>query len=639
MNGYNGRLLRVDLTTRRITTEVLDEELLRHLFGGRNLAAWLMLREIAPGTDALGEANKLVITTSMLTGTPLPGSSRFTIGALSPLSGGFGESEAGGWWGPELRFAGFDALVVEGRADRPVYLQILDQDVTIRDAAHIWGKETLEAERIIKAESGSARTRVLQTGIAGENLVRYAAITNELRHWCGRCGLGAVMGSKKLRAIAVVGTGKVPLHDPEKMRELAKWFAANMARNEGLSFKGKYGTAGGVVAVGQSGLLPTRNFTKGHFEAAENLCGIRMYDTLLKKREGCYACPVRCKRVVEHHSERFDIDPEYGGPEFETVGSLGSNCEIRSMEVVCKGNELCGRYGLDTISTGVTIALAMECFEKGLISRKDTDGLDFSFGNEETFLAIIPKIARREGFGAVLAEGSYRAGQRIGGGAERFSMTSKKQEFPAHEPRGKWGVAFGYAVSPTGADHLVAAHDPWFDRPPDEKNDLTYMDIIPMRDFGIRRPVPALSLGPEKLRLFVHLQYLWSLYNVLDMCIFVGVPEYRMFTIHQLVEAIRAATGWDVSFWDVVKGGEKGIQLARLFNCRHGLTAQDDALPDRMFEPLSNGAHQGHAVPRADFEQAKRTYYEAMGWDRSGMPTLGKFVELGLQDLHPAGGK
>jgi aldehyde:ferredoxin oxidoreductase len=593
-----------------------------------------MLKEIPQGIDAFDEKNKIIIATSVLTGSIMPGSSRFSIGALSPLSGGYGESEAGGWWGPELKFAGYNMVIIEGKAKEPVYISIDDNVVEIRDAKHIWGKETHEAEKIIKDE-GNKRTRVLQIGIAGENLVRYAAITNELRHWCGRAGLGSVFGSKNLRAIAVSGTGGISQVFPEKVKELARWFAKNMHENEGLAFKSKYGTAGGVEAVDESGMFPTRNFQKGHFDGYKKLSGIVMYDTLIDKREGCYACPVRCKRVVKYNSEEFNIDPIYGGPEYESIGSLGSNCEIDDLATVCKANELCGRYGIDTISTGVTIAFAMECNEKGLLPPDLCEGLDVSFGNKKTFLNLIKMIAKRDSkLGDLLAEGSYRAGEFIGNGAVALSMTSKKQEFPAHEPRGKWGVGLGYAMSPTGGDHLVAAHDIWFEHEPDYEHELTYMDIEPMKVFGINKPLESMSLGSEKVRLFAHLQYLWSLYNVLDLCIFVGVPEYRMLSINQILEMVNAITGWKVSFWELIKVGEIGIQLSRLFNILNGFTDKDDSLPQRMFEPLLNGALEGRSIDKETFEKAKKIYYEIMGWNGKGIPTYGKFVELGIEELY-----
>jgi len=631
--GYKGQIARINLTDRTVKIEKLNENFYKKYLGGRNIAAYFMLKEIPENIDPLGSENKLVVTTSILTGTPIPGSARHTIAAKSPLTGGFGESEGGGFWGPELKFAGYDGLIIEGEADTPVYIFIKNHLVTIKDAEHLWGKETGEVQDIIRKENNDIKIRVLQTGIAGEKLVKFAAVTNELKHWCGRCGLGAVMGSKKLRAIAVRGTGQVQVKYKKKVLGFCKWFSTNMKKNEGLSFKSKYGTAGGVIPMDTMGLLPTHNFREGSFKYAHMISGEEMYNKFLKKREGCYSCPVRCKRVVDYKNSNIVIEGKYGGPEYESIGTLGSACEIGDLKYICKANELCGRFGLDTISTGMTIAFAMECFERGIITTKDTEGIRLEFGNGDALLAIIEKIAKREGFGNILAEGSYRAAQIIGRGAEKYSMTVKKQEFPAHEPRGKWGVGLGYAVSPSGADHLVAAHDPWFESEPDKEHELTYMDISPMYYYGIRNPLPAKSLSPQKIRLFVHLQYLWSLYNVLDLCIFIGVPELRMTTIDQIVELVNNVCGWDLSHWELVKTGEKGIQMARLFNLKQGVLKDQDTLPDRMFEPLKNGAQKGTAINKNEFKKGLEIYYEMMGWNKDGVPTLGKLAELGIEEF------
>ena len=633
MYGYTGKILRIDLGSRKISIDEKDEKFYREFLGGSNIVAHYLLTELPRGIDAFDKENIIVIATSPFTGTSFPGSGRFSIGCKSPLTDGIANSEGGGYFGPQLKFAGYDGIVITGKSESPCYIWINDDKVEIRDGRSVWGKTTLEAENLIRSEVAEPRCKVLQIGIAGENLVRFAAVTNELAHWCGRGGVGAVMGSKNLRAIAVKGTGKVETHDPDKMKEFVKWFNAAHKQNESMVFKSKYGTLGGFDGMDAMGLLPTSNFRKGSFEHAEVVGGIHLAETILTKTDTCYACPVACKRVVDYKDDDMIIDGLYGGPEYDSMGSLASNCEIGSQKHACKANELCNMYGLDTISMGVTTAFAMECFEKGLLTKKDTDGLDLSFGNGESFLKVIEMTAHREGIGNVLAEGSWRAARTIGNGAEKFSMTAKKQEFPAHDPRGKWGVGLGYAISPTGADHLIAAHDPWFELEPDTEHEYTSMDITPMYYFGIREPIPAMSLDAKKLRLFVHLQYLWSLYNVIDVCIFEGVPEYRMISIEQLVDAINSITGWDMSVWEAVKIGEKAIQLSRLFNLRSGLSAKDDTLPERMFEPLLNGAHEGDSINKADFDKAVSTYYEMMGWDKEGWPTYGKFAELGLEDL------
>ena len=632
--GYTGKILRVNLTDSLITIDKQDESFYKKYLGGRNIAAYYMLKEIPVDADPLGPENKLIAATSILTGTPIPGSARHTLAAKSPLTGGFGDSEAGGFFGPELKFAGYDAIIVEGRSEKPVYIMIKDDDVQIKDASHLWGKDTGDVQEMIKDENGDGKIRVLQTGVAGENLVKYAAVTNELKHWNGRTGLGAVMGSKNLRAIAVRGTNPVLMADKAGVMDLAKWFAQNRKHNDGLMYTGEYGTSAGVAALDGMGLLPTENFRKGSFDKAAQISGEKMHDELLVKREGCYSCPVRCKRVVESKEGKIQFDKKYGGPEYETIGAIGSACAVSDLKVVCKANELCGRYGIDTISTGITIAWAMECFERGLIDESVTDGLKLNFGNGEVLLELIRKIAHREGFGAILAEGSYRAAEIIGNGTLEYSMTTRRQEFAAHEPRGKWNIGLAYAVSATGADHLVVAHDHAFMSEPDMNEDaITGMDLKPLHEFGIRKPMESTSLEPDKVRLFVKLQHLWSLYNVLDVCVFVGVPERRMFSLQQLLQMINRTCGWDLGFHEMVDIGEKGTQMARMFNMSHDCGSKWDKLPNRMFEPLENGAYKGVAIDKAEFESALALYYEMMGWTPEGSVTKGKIAEMGLMEF------
>lgn len=636
MYGFTDNIARINLTTKTVEIEHWGEQFYRRYLGGRNIVGYVLQREIPAGVDPLGPDNKLVVATSIMTGSPIAGSSRFSMGAKSPLTDGYGESEAGGFFGPELKFAGFDALIIEGASEEPCYIWINDDNIEIRDGKSIWGTETGEAEDVIRAEIGEPKARILQTGIAGENLVRYAAVTTSLKHWCGRSGMGAVMGSKNLRAIAVKGSNrKLNMKNPDKVSEFCKWFVEEYRRHEGLQFKTETGTAGVTEIVDGMGLLPTHNFTEGSFADIDEISGAKMNNEMVKKKEGCFACPIRCKRVVSYKDDEIEVNPLYGGPEYETVGILGSNCGIKSLKHICKANELCGRYGVDTIGMGATISFAMECFANGILTLEDTDGLDLTFGNETTLLKLIEVIVKKEGrLGVLLAEGSYRASQELGGDAPKYAMTTRKQEFPAHEARGKWNVALGFAVSPTGADHLVTAHDPSFENEPNTDLEYTYMDLFPLREFGIFEPQPSQSLNPKKLQLFTILQTMWGIYNVLDVCIFVGVPEYRMVKLEQWVKVINDITGWDFSLWELMKTSERGIQLARIFNVKQGMGKEWDCLPERLFEPLVGGAREGACVDKAEFEQAVKYYYEMMGWNTDGVPTMGKFIELGMDELH-----
>ncbi len=618
--GYNGKILRIDLTNRKIDVEEPDEKIYRTYIGGGALACYYLLKEQKPGVDPLGPDNTLIFSTSAVSGTPAPGFSRFTISAKSPLSGSFGESEAGGWFGPELKFAGFDAIIIKGRAEKPVYLWIHDGKAEIKDAAHLWGKPLGEVHDAIREELGDSKIRIAQTGPSGEKMVRYACVINELKHANGRSGMGAVMGSKNLRAIAVRGKNRLDLFDKDKVNELIKWHNANyLETQEGRQ---DLGTAGGVNFLNMSGILPTRNFSKGEFSEAGAISGEAMKEQILVGRGHCYACPVKCKREVEV-KEPYSVNPRFGGPEYETIGALGSLCEIGDIKAIAKGNELCQEYGLDTISTGVSIAFAMECFENGILTTDDTDGLEVSFGNADAMLKLIELIGNRQGVGDILAEGVLRAAKRIGKGAEKFAMHVKGQEIPLHEPRGKASLALAYATSPVGADHVECPHDQLFYPAPNKNLDEAAM-LSPLE------PIEPTDLNPEKARYFYYLQNTWGLYNVIGVCIFTAWP-LGQFSMDQLVEYMRAVTGWNTSLYELIKANERSQHLFRIFNCREGFSKEDDALPDRFFEPLENGALKGASLSREDFDKTLETYYGMMGWDpETGIPTPAKLHEIGL---------
>ncbi|MGI6575575.1 MAG: aldehyde ferredoxin oxidoreductase family protein [bacterium] len=623
--GYNGKLLRINLTEGTITTEDLSDTFVRTYMGGKGFSAYYMLNEIKPDVDPLGPDNKLIFATGVLTGTPIAAMPRYVVGAKSPLTGGFGQSEAGGFFGPELKMAGFDIIIVEGKAPNPVYIYIKDGNAQFRDATGLWGLDTGDAEAKIRTELNDNRIRVAIIGAAGENLVKYACILNERKHANGRGGLGAVMGSKNLKAIAVRGTKKLTYKDEDTIKELRSWYNKFYMKHP-LSY-GLYnlGTAGGVVGLNASGILPTENFTKGYFAKAEEIDGQKMADTILKKREGCYACPIRCKRAVEIKEERFEVHPEYGGPEYETLGAFGSLCCVDDLNIICRANELCNRYTIDTISTGVSIAFAMECYEKGIITEKDTGGIKLHFGNAAAILELIPMIARREGFGNTLADGIKIMADNWGPEAQAIAVQSKGQEVPMHDPRGKTGLALQYAFSETGADHMVAAHDPFFA--------TTGRGLDSIAPLGILEPVDSLALNEEKVRLFVYLELLWSFYDVAGICKFGPAPR-GSFPLTKMIELLQAVTGWDTSLWEVMKVGERATNMARVFNIRAGLTAENDTVPERFFTELENGNLAGASISRTEFAAAKALYYEMMGWDpETSAPKRAKLIELGLKWL------
>lgn len=622
--GYNGKILRVNLSTGAFAEDNLPEIVYRLYMGGSALSLYYLLKEQKPGVDPFGPENKLIFMSSVISGAPLPGLTRYTVAARSPLTGAFGEAEAGGFFGPELKMAGFDGIVIEGQSPRPVYLWIKDSKVEIRDGTKIWGKDTGEVETLIREELGDPRIRIAQCGPAGERLVRYACVLNELKHANGRTGLGAVMGSKKLRAIAVRGTQRLALASPEKVQEIGKKVVELIKEAPLAQNLKKYGTPFFVMPLNNSGILPTRNFQAGQFEGAEAISGETMTETILVKPEGCYACAIQCKRSVKVEG-KYAASPQYGGPEYETVAALGSFCGIADLAAIAHGNELCNRWGIDTISTGVAIAFAMELTERGILTAQDTDGIDLRFGNVDGMLEMIRKIAFREGFGNILAEGVLRAAQKIGRGAEAYAMHIKGQELPMHDPRGKKGLTLSYATSPTGADHIEAPHDTSF-------LSESFM-LKAAKPAGVLEPTSALELGPRKIRQFVHTQMIWNFFNSLGVCNFAAAP-YTAFPLVSLAEAVEAITGWNTSLYELMELGERTVTMARLFNLREGLSSKDDYLPERLYEPLEKGTPREKVITKDEFAQALKLYYEAMGWDpQTGVPTEGRLSFLGLDWL------
>jgi len=402
--GYNGKILRVNLSDSSIRAETTDEQWCRKYIGGAGFVAYFLWKELKPGVDALGPDNKLIFALGPVSGLQLPGSARNCVGAKSPLTGGFAKSEAGGFWGAELKRAGYDAIIVEGKAEKPVYLWVHDGEASIKDATSIWGKNTKDTLEAIRAELDDSRIRAVLIGPAGENKVRYACLMNDLHDAAGRGGLGAVAGSKNLKAIAVRGHKAPQLANPEGIKELRHWVLNRISGPLPLS---QYGTGWLEMEMFEAtGNLPVRNFRDGIFPGVKQIHGGVIKDTIRVGMEGCFACPVRCKKVVQFE-EPYPVDPAYGGPEYETLASLGPNCGIDNLKAIAKGNELCGAYSLDTISTGSTIAFAMECFEKGLLSAKDTGGIELRFGNDEAMLKVIDLIARRQGIGDLLGDMDY----------------------------------------------------------------------------------------------------------------------------------------------------------------------------------------------------------------------------------------
>jgi aldehyde:ferredoxin oxidoreductase len=603
-----------------IDVEKFDENFYRKYLGGRALALYFLLKELKPGVNPFSPENKLIFATGVATGIPLPGMNRYAAVSKSPLTNTFGESYAGGFFGPELKFAGFDAIIIEGKAEKPVYLWIHNGEIEIRKATHIWGMKIKETTETIRREVKNPKARVAAIGPAGEKLVRFASILHDMKYANGRCGLGAVMGSKNLKAIAVVGSHKLRFADKEKIVKLAKWASKAIKDMPGPHSRWMYGTGAVLLPLNELGLLPTRNFLDGEFEHAEDISGERMAETILLGRKGCYSCGIMCKRIVKGKYP-YETDPDYGGPEYETLAAFGSLCGVGDLNAISYANMLCNAYGLDTISTGVTIAFAMECYENKILTKEDFGGLEPKFGNADAMVKLVEMIAKREGIGDILAEGVMRASRIIGRNAERFAMHVKGKEIPMHEPRGKKSLALAYATSPSGADHMQNAHDTLFERNVEK--------ILPL---GILKPLSSMDLGPEKVRMFMYLSMWWSLFDCLGVCKFAVMPHpAAVFSISQLRDIVKAVTGWEVTIWELLKVGERAINMARCFNVREGFNKSDDTLPERFFQPLRSGAMRDEKIAGEEFEKALKLFYEMMGWDsETGVPKKAKLHELDI---------
>ncbi|MBA7660402.1 hypothetical protein ES703_68404 [subsurface metagenome] len=619
--GYNGKILHVNLTTQTITIEEPKEKFYRLYGGGSAMGTYYLLKQMPAGADPLGPDNVLTIFVGPATGAPVSGQSRVSVNAKSPLSGAIGDSQAGGFWPAYFKRTGLDGIVITGKAKKPVYLWVHDGKAELRNAGHLWGKITGEAERIIREELDDKKAAVMQIGPAGENMVLFANIISMSNRANGRTGMGAVMGSKKLKAIAIQGRQRPKFHDLESLTALARWGAEHFKESNVYNL-GIHGTANIVEPQNNMGGLPTRNWSSGVFEGYEALTGATMSNTILKERDTCFGCVIRCKRVVEITEGDYQVDPHYGGPEYETMGTFGSYCGINNLEAVAKANELCNKYGMDTISCGATIAWAMDCYEQGIITTEDTGGLELNFGNAAAMVILVKQIAMREGFGSLLAEGSVLAAAGIGPAAEKLLVAVKKQELPAHMPQVKRSLGLIYAVNPYGADHESSEHDTTY------TTEYSYRER--MAEIGLMDPQPPDDLGLQKVRFTLYTQWVYGACNSLCVCMFVFGPSFHLYSTGQLVELIRASTGWEYSMFELMKLGERTVNMQRAFNIREGFNRDDDILPKKLFIPLTGGPSNGVTIPAGQFETARQLYYEMSGWNQDGKPNCSKLEELGI---------
>jgi aldehyde:ferredoxin oxidoreductase len=604
---YTGKVLHVNLTSGRMTVETQPDSFYRRYIGGRGFILHYLLNGTRPGIDPLSPKNLLIFASGILTGTILPGSGRHAVGAKSPLTGALASSEAGGWWGSELKRAGFDTLVIKGKAEHPVYIYICDGVVEIRDASHLWGKSTGETTDAICQEIGTSKLRVATIGPAGEKLVRFACVIHDGNRAAGRSGLGAVMGSKNLKAIAVYGHQNVGLVDKELMAVTTRWMTGDYKNL--MSWAINRGTSGSVLFNYNCGATPINNYRNGNFPGIEQIDGDNLFKSLVKDRDTCNHCPVRCKLIVEHSGE-VKIDPRYGGPEYETLGGMGPLCMVNDPVAVAKAHELCSMYGLDTISTAGTIAFTMECAEKGLLH-----GFQYmpKFGDGESLARSIELIATRQDIGDFMAEGSARMAKKLGSLAPEMAVTCRGQELPLHDPRLKNAIGMGYALSATGADHMHNLNDTFANFPGSDV-------CARMKEMGLPVPLPLFGIPQEKIEAFI---FETAFKNFLDSAV---ICHFYPYEYRHIVDAINGATGWDITAGEINEIGTHIVTMARRYLLREGFTANDDILPARAYQALSEGPIAGKAMTPDMLQGFIQAYFKRMGWNEAGVPPEGEFV-------------
>ncbi|MFZ5974158.1 MAG: aldehyde ferredoxin oxidoreductase family protein [Bacillota bacterium] len=596
MYGYQGKILRINLSTGTYGVEDLDEALAKKFVGGRGLATKIFSDEVSPTIDPFSPENKILFATGPLTGAPVPTSGRYMVVTKSPLTGTIACSNSGGYWGAELKFAGYDIIIVEGKADKPVYIAIEDDKVEIRDASNVWGKVVSETTKTLQAENAE-KSKVLAIGPAGEKLSNIAAVMNDQWRAAGRSGVGAVMGSKNLKAIVVKGTKKVEVADTEELKDAVKT-CMDKIRENGVTGTGlpTYGTGVLVNIINESGAFPTNNWQTAQFEKADVISGEALAEKYLTKKDPCYRCPIACGRYC-----KVD-DIEGGGPEYEVMWAYGGDCGVDDLGAIVKANFWCNEMGLDAISAGTTIAAAMELYEKGYIKDAELDGVSLKFGDADAIIEWTKRMGLRQGLGDKMAEGSYRMAESYG--APELSMSVKKQEMPAYDARAIQGMALQYATSNRGGCHV--------------RGYLISPEIL-----GIPEKLDRFSTEGKATwdKIF---QDFTAFIDSSGLCLFtsfaMGADDYA-----GLMSAV-TGTKWTAD--DVLQAGDRIWNLEKLFNLAAGIDSSQDTLPKRLLEePIPEGPSKGTV---AKLSEMLPEYYAVRGWTKDGIPTAEKKAELGL---------
>ncbi|MCL4530960.1 MAG: aldehyde ferredoxin oxidoreductase family protein, partial [Chloroflexi bacterium] len=623
--GYNGKILHLDLTRGTMEVETPPESFYRKYMGGSAMGLYYILKEMPKGADALSPENVLTLMCSVTTGAAISGQSRINANAKSPISGAIGDSQAGGYFPAELKFAGFDGLVIKGKSPKPVYLSIIDGKPELHDAAHLMGRITGEVDDILRKEFGDDKIEILQHGPAAEHGVLFSSLVNMSSRHNGRTGMGLVMASKNLKAVVVRGRKKVDLADAKGVTALNRIGPKEVPNNPDMDGLAKYGTASVVMPQNSMGTLPTHNYNEGQFESCEPISGEKMAETILKDRETCYACVVRCKRIVEIKEGAYKVDPYYGGPEYETLGTFGSYCGISDLAAIAYANQICNQNGVDTIACGATIAFAMECYEKGIITKEQTGGLELKFGSAEAMLETLNQIVTNSGpLGKVLSQGSERAAKMWGNGADECLITVKGAEAPAHMPHAKRSLGLIYAVNPFGADHQSSEHDWMIEE--GMASDL-YMGRLAL--MGMPDKLTPLSLDKAKVKFAWLTEVFYSTLDTVELCQFVWGPAWTLYGPKETADMVKAVTGWDVTLDELMAVGMRRLNLMRTFNAREGVDRKADKLPKKFFKALGgSGPTAGMALTHEEMDSAIDEYYRLAGWTADGVPTREALKQL-----------
>lgn len=602
MKGWTGKILRIDLSNRTQKIEDLDIETAKMFMGGHGVATKILMDEMDPRVDPLSPDNKLIFSIGPLTGTSAPLGSRYMVTTKSPLTGLLGFGNSGGFFGPAMRNAGYDHIIIEGKSEGPVYLLISDENIQFKDAGHIWGRNTHDTEDIIREETKKSgkRTRIACIGPAGENQALIAAIMNDKHRAAARCGIGAVMGSKNLKAVAVTGKRKEDVADSKALSSLSKTLMRNIKEDPGVEGFTEFGTSGVVNLLNEMGVLPTRNFQRSSFEKAMQVSGEELKEKYLQKNKACFGCPVACGRGTRVTDAGYEGEGE--GPEYETVALLGSNLGNGNLAAVTKANYICNQLGIDTISAGGSIACAMEMYEKGYLTKDDTGGIALEFGDGDLVVKLVEMIGSRTGFGDMLADGGFRLAEKYGH-LECF-MGIHKMEIPGYEPRGAKGMGITYLTSPIGPSHCRGYTIPF-------EIMKTAGDLDPIEERG-------------KGMLSKSVQDMTCAWDATGLCLFATLA----LGLEDVIPLLMASTGISFDFFQFLRIGERIFNLQRLFNLKAGLRIEDEKLPDRFYkEPLPDGPNAGAVL---DLQREMGIYYHLRGWDKNHLPYRGKLNFLGL---------